>query len=494
MRTICRLIRMMPLTAVLLLLTTITSSANEIAVSLPATASTATSFIMGESALLDKETGRIFWEDGVSNTLTATVGTKVRTLFQFHHLRATILSSILWVAAVRALAERSTAAGTILLARILQWTILLLPQFDVWFLWTVALFYFVESYFCSTRQYLTHCIASSEELEAYLEQLREVAPRVEWKVRSFHYEVISPTLATVVEIWQASRREKPEQLSQDEVFVVDAAGTAIHAQQTHLPSWMKRKKVTNFTIGSYRYQDYIDKTLAGIWKRAKGYYHDTSLAAPVSKITLSKLLVLADSKTRRDYFEQQAAFVSEHCQRDTMAEFATNVVVPGFKPRLLAIRHRPQESRRARIALRFVSLPWFWCFTLFGLTAPYRFWFDDQCDELRVSVVKETSVEPRKSVSSNSWFWSRYASGNNKDDSTEDMDESNQFRMLMKELKLYGSPSSSVSPTTREEQDEELRKDELQDVIESVESASLVAEQETSPDLSDDADTQENSK
>ena len=472
-------------------------SATEVALSVPAAATaTATTSFMGESALVDKETGRIFWEGGVSNTLSATVGSKMRNLLQLHHLRATILSSILWIAVVRALAERSTAvtaaSTTTLTTRILQWTILLLPRFDDWFVWTIVIFYLVESYFSSTRQYLTNCIASSDELEAYLEQLREAAPRVEWKVRSFHYEVSSPTLAAMVGAWKNMTAFRPEHApDNDDTSAVDVTDTTTTKAQRDLPEWLKRKKVTNYAVGSYRYQDCIDKTLAGVWKRAKGYYHDTSLAAPMSKISLSKLFVFCDSKTRRDYFEQQAAFVSEHCKTDSMAEFATNIVVPGFKPCLLAIRLAPQESRRARIALRFVSLPWFWCLTLLGLTAPYRFWFDIQCDELRVSVVKEASVDPRKPLSSSSnktaWFWSRYASGNTNNDSMKEMDESNQFRVLMKELQLYGSPSSVASTTvTIDQQDEEiLRTDELQDVIESVESASLVAEQEALPDLRD---------
>jgi hypothetical protein len=467
------------------------SSASETTLSVPATSSA--SFIMGESALIDKETGRIFWEGGISNTLTAMVGSKVRTLLQVHHLRATILSSILWIGIMRLLVERwmitrSTPANTVL--RMVQWTLLLLPRFDAWFLWIMALFYGIESYFCTTRQYLTHCIASADELEAYLEQLREVSPRVEWKVRSFHYEIFSPTLAKIVGMWQnVTTSSSLEQHSEEQAFLMNSTDTMVETQRD-LPSWMKRKKVTNFTIGTYQYQDCVDKTLAGIWKRAKGYYHETSLAAPLSKISLSKLLVLADSKTRRDYFRQQAAFVSEHCQSDSMAEFATNIVIPGFKPRLLAIRHRQDESLRARMALRFVSLPWFWCFTLLGLTAPYRFWFDDQCDELRVSVVKETSVEPRKVGALNNnkipWFWSRDASANNNDDEImSKKEESNRFRMLMQELKLYGSPSS-VSFTNEElveNQNEELRKDELQDVIDSVESASIMVKEETFSDV-----------
>ncbi|GAX23382.1 hypothetical protein FisN_15Lh098 [Fistulifera solaris] len=446
---------------------------------------------MGESALIDKETGRIFWEGGISNTLTAMVGSKVRKLLQVHHLRATILSSILWIGIVRALAERWTVSDAANKAlRLVQWTLLLLPRFDAWFLWIVALLYGIESYFCNTRQYLTHCIASAEELEAYLEQLREVAPRVEWKVRSFHYEIISPTLAKIVGALQNMTATSPlEQLSEEQALLANSTDTIVVTQRD-VPAWMKRKKITNFTIGTYQYQDCIDKTLAGIWKRAKGYYYETSLAAPLSKITLSKLLVLSDGKTRRDYFKQQATFVSEHCQSDSMAEFATNIVIPGFKPRLLAIRHRLDESLRARMALHFVSLPWFWCFTLLGLTAPYRFWFDDQCDELRVSVVKETSVEPRKIGGLNNnkvpWFWSRDTSVNNNDDGfMAKKEESNEFRILMQELKLYGGPSSV--PLTNKEvvvnQDEELRNDELQDVIDSVESASIMAKEETSSDM-----------
>jgi hypothetical protein len=148
-----------------------------------------------------------------------------------------------------------------------------------------------------------------------------------------------------------------DQPNEERAFAMNFTDNMVETQR-NLPSWMKRKEVTNFTLGTYKYQDCIDKILAGIWKRTKGFYQETSLAAPVS--TLTKLLIW--QRARRD------ATISNNksplCWNTVrVTEYWNLLEYQGFNPRLLAIRHQLDRSLRARIALHFVSLPWFWCFT-----------------------------------------------------------------------------------------------------------------------------------
>ena len=64
------------------------------------------------------------------------------------------------------------------------------------------------------------------------------------------------------------------------------------------------------------------------------------------------------------------------------------ISVPGFCPKLLAVRPVP---RARNISASLFRLHIFYLFTLLGLSLPYRIWFAKHCDEVRVSVVKETS-------------------------------------------------------------------------------------------------------
>jgi hypothetical protein len=84
-------------------------------------------------------------------------------------------------------------------------------------------------------------------------------------------------------------------------------------------------------------------------------------------------------------------------------------------------------------------------FTLMGLTVPFRIWFARHCDELRVTVAKETSTELKKP--SSSWSW---RSKSTPDPSTE---YAEHFKAKMRELALYaqGSPLHSSNETKSNE-------------------------------------------
>ena len=64
-----------------------------------------------------------------------------------------------------------------------------------------------------------------------------------------------------------------------------------------------------------------DKTIAGVWRRAEA---TAANPAPFSKIVLSKLLILPNTKAREDYFKQQSSFVTRE-GRDEYTEFSTSI-------------------------------------------------------------------------------------------------------------------------------------------------------------------------
>ncbi len=83
-------------------------------------------------------------------------------------------------------------------------------------------------------------------------------------------------------------------------------------------------------------------------------------------------------------------------------------------------------------------------FTLLGLSLPYWIWFARHCDEIRVTVVKETSIKERSSAKdtkeaaekSSSWFPLPWGWGSSQSlSATERAQES--FRRKMRDLLLY---------------------------------------------------------
>jgi hypothetical protein len=85
----------------------------------------------------------------------------------------------------------------------------------------------------------------------------------------------------------------------------------------------------------------------------------------------------------------------------------------------------------------------FWLYTLLGLTVPFRIKFASQCDELRVTAVKEISVEIQRekaeaapAFSMPSWLTPKaWFNGPNLSENIKQKGES--FRKQMEELLLY---------------------------------------------------------
>lgn len=151
--------------------------------------------IMGESALVDKETGRVLWEGGTS-TLAASLAPILGSSIK--HVRATLLTGVILLALVSSIVKRirrslfadSSDSHSCLMTALLfvaDWTLRVPPVNGNLLIAAIAL-YLMESYTCSTRRYLANALTSPVEVEDYIELLREEAPVVTWKVRCFHYE------------------------------------------------------------------------------------------------------------------------------------------------------------------------------------------------------------------------------------------------------------------------------------------------------------------
>jgi hypothetical protein len=399
----------------------------------------AISAVMGESAVVDKETGRIFWEGGSSNTLVESIAPKLRSVIGIPHMKATLLSVLLllavagtvsqlvrdWLQSILVIVDPNTTGrrSTIQMAflSIIAHALILLPKAPRWFILLVLTLYLIEAYTCSTHRYLLHVV---DDAETYIEQLREQLPIVEWKVRSFHFEnYIQLPFKQLRQLlrWSSSSVESQNEVPHD---------------LPSFPSLFHWKRVTHSATGYYNYTSCTDQTIVGVWKRApiimsynppptrpslsneSSFQKNSdnsvsdsttpttrnSVIIPITKMVITKTLLLRDTKTRQDYFTQQKAFLRQE-HPDEYAEFSTNVYMNGLtSSRVLALL--PSKSLLNSKNNKSVSHPqrWlvhrytYWFFTCIGFTVPYRRWLASQCDEVRVRIVKETSMD--KSTSS----------------------------------------------------------------------------------------------
>jgi hypothetical protein len=209
--------------------------------------------IMGECALVDKETGRIFWEGG-STTLSASLAPFLDG-YGVKHFKATLMSCIFLLAILSSIVARirlhvqesinpeSCSWPVSALLFVAHWTILRLPKINGKILLTVIALYLIESYTCSTRRYLANAISSPTEVEEYIERLRQEPPVVTWKVRCFHYEQ-RKWLSALSYLWAFRRFLITKEKMEDEVlpFV-----------EPLLPWMFTRKVVTHETSGNYTY-------------------------------------------------------------------------------------------------------------------------------------------------------------------------------------------------------------------------------------------------
>lgn len=277
--------------------------------------------IMGESALID-ETGRVYWEGGSSSTLYESLLPKLHQ-FGADHAQAALLTGIITLAFIgvltgwlRRVLESSSSQlffSSVFLTKAIDWTILRLPRIEnKWLVMASIALYFLESYNCSTRYYLANAISSPTQLEEYIETLRQEEPIVTWKVNSFHYE-----LRRIFSLTNFLRS----------LMTTKADGT----NDLLIPPRPKncapmfpftRKVITHQATATYKYETCQDSTMAGVWRKATSISTDT---APFTKIAITVLIILADKKSREDYFAQQSEFVNLHGRGDEFTEFSTNI-------------------------------------------------------------------------------------------------------------------------------------------------------------------------
>ena len=444
------------------------------------------SAVMGESAVVDKETGRIFWEGGSSNTLIESIAPKLRSMIGIPHIKATILTVLLLLVVagtvsqfVREWLQSFTQIVIVDIDRIdptiigrrtpirkfpttlvsmTTYALILLPKSPRWFILLVVTLYLMEAYTCSTHKYLLHIV---DDAETYIEHLREQLPIVEWRVRSFHFENYYTAILRIP-------FQKLRHLLQSSLSVKASNESIPILQNTPLtfPSIFHWKRVTHSATGYYNYTYCTDQTIVGVWKRAPiimNYNPPTqpppqptsptsttttisypkknsdtlldnstapitttrntvgTIIIPVTKMVITKTLLLRDTKTRHDYFTQQQAFL-RHEHADACAEFSTKVYMNNTNntntkngsmttttqsSRILAllpsksVLHQDNNSnnnstwslshhhRRQRWLVHRYT---FWFCTCIGFTVPYRRWLASQCDEVRVRIVKETSM------------------------------------------------------------------------------------------------------
>ena len=293
--------------------------------------------MLGESAIVDKETGRVFWQGGKQSLFDSVVGHSYLSNQQegvLKHVRATLFSCILWMSFIRYLSEwglkqkilsRLTETLTLTSERVLDviriltraalFCLACLPKFNREFIVVVAIMYFLESYTCSTRKYLDNTLSCPDEIESFMEGLREEEPCVSWKIRCYHYEKRKWLhLVLLIDVWKYfsgvfQGKNTEEENNLDEKIILG-------------PSMFTKKVISHQMKKVYQVRSCKDETIGGIWKQAQAA---TTVMAAFTKISLYKLLLFANKEARIDYFQQQSDFISREGKTDVYAEFSTHV-------------------------------------------------------------------------------------------------------------------------------------------------------------------------
>lgn len=400
------------------------------------------SSIFGESALVDRETGRVYWECGNSNTLYESVIPKLDQ-FGLDHAQATFLTVLITLAFLSVVSgwlkraidssfyntASSSPSPKIMAVAVLlaEHTILKLPKIEnKWLVSAIVVLYFFESFHCSTRCSLANAMLSETELDTYIDRLKREPPVVTWKVQTFHYELCRLlALPLTIRSFLVNLKKQKQPVTPTPTAALeseDTANEAPHPQpnptntggsESPIRSYghtapvplLTRKVITNEASATYRYSGYCDKSTTGVWSRP---HLSDDARVPFRKISISKVLVLSNKRSREDYFKQQSEFVMRYGREDEFAEFSTSIQVDGYRPRLLIVRAPSGENHRKHASHKLARLSVFWAFTCLGWTVPYRVWFKRHCDFLRVTLVKETTSD--ESVSNSylrSWFPSR---------------------------------------------------------------------------------------
>ena len=246
--------------------------------------------IVGDSALIDKETGRIYWEGG-SSSISNSIAPFVSTNIGIRHLPAilvtglllwAVLSCVWWrilgrpnddanvVAAAATTATTETTMTMTMTTRlmavlkivtvVLHWILQkAVPQLDNSLLLLIVGVYLLEAYICRTRRFLSNAITGQDAVEDYIDQLRREEPTVTWKVRCFHYEprvlafILLPRLWTH---WAFLRNKNRTKNNQSANEIDKDNNTPKLPAGFSSPSLWTRKVVTSKAEALYDHQRY----------------------------------------------------------------------------------------------------------------------------------------------------------------------------------------------------------------------------------------------
>lgn len=126
----------------------------------------------------------------------------------------------------------------------------------------------------------------------------------------------------------------------------------------------------------------------------------------------------------------------------------------GFRPKLLAVR---PVRRASYLSSALFRQHVYVLFTLLGLSLPYRIWFAKHCDEVRVTVVKETKVEAPNTEedvvgAKSSWFRGKWTRGSSLSAAAMDSQRAQElFRLRMQSFSLYEKKPSPNSASVANE-------------------------------------------
>ena len=227
--------------------------------------------IMAESALIDKESGRVFWEGGSSSTLSASLYPKIGVP-GFAHFKATILTSLFLLALVSLLSQwvrqrlEASPPGAIRPLYqtfglfVLQCTLLRTPKFEGNFVFFLVVLYLIEAHTCSTRRYLANAITSTSEVEEFIEKLRNEPPVVTWKVRCFHYEKpywLSPVKAAQAVLKVLHRGSAKTQLANSEITDAKELPPVLQKETDNVSGPFRRKVISHQATANYTFSRYV---------------------------------------------------------------------------------------------------------------------------------------------------------------------------------------------------------------------------------------------
>ncbi|KAL7536654.1 hypothetical protein ACHAXR_008264 [Thalassiosira sp. AJA248-18] len=187
-------------------------------------------------------------------------------------------------------------------------------------------------------------------------------------------------------------------------------------------------------------------------------------------------------------------------RKDVHAEFATNIDLEGFRPRLLAVR---PVRRASNISAALFRQHIFILFTILGLSLPYRIWFGKHCDEIRVTVVKETSSaaggsnkEGVAADGKSSWFRGKRSRGLSLSSATLDSKRAQElFRKSMQNFSLYEEEPSPLDQTAVVQAEQLVKADvPLEEPSLQPGDGSLLDENRSEDNGKDEATTQDDSQ